>query len=49
MPSFFLRKAPNKPRYWVVAKDTGRKFSKQPLPMATARLQQKALYRSYQK
>lgn len=49
MPSFILRKAPNKPKYWVVAKDTGRKFSKEPLSKGIAHLQQKALYRSYQK
>lgn len=40
---FRLRKAPNRPLYWVVD-DKGKKYSKDPLPEARARAQQKALY-----
>lgn len=47
MPSFFLRKAPRKHAFWVVASDTGKKFSKDPLPEESAKAQQRALYASY--
>jgi len=40
---FRLRKAPKKDAYWVVD-DTGKKYSKSPMPMEAARRQQKALY-----
>lgn len=40
---FKLRKAPKREAYWVVD-DTGKKYSKDPLPKERARDQQKALY-----
>ena len=39
-----LRKAPNRDLYWVVSKDTGKHFSKEPLPKERAMAQMKALY-----
>ena len=39
-----LRKAPNRELYWVVNKETGKKYSKDPLPKETAMAQMKALY-----
>lgn len=45
MPPFKLRKAPNRNLYWVVD-DTGKHFSKEPMPKEDARQQQKALYAS---
>lgn len=38
-----LRKSP-KSGYWVVNKDTGKKYSKSPLPLARAQAQMRALY-----
>ena len=38
-----LRKAPNRPLYWVVAED-GRHMSKEPIPYERAIRQMKALY-----
>lgn len=49
MPIFMLRKAPMRRAFWVVAKDTGKKFSKEPLSEEKAKAQQRALYRNYQK
>lgn len=46
---FYLRKAPNRKLFWVVSKDTGKKFSKEPLSEEKAKAQQRALYRNYQK
>lgn len=40
---FHLRKAPRRPLYWVVD-DTGKHYSKDPMPKERARQQQKALY-----
>ena len=40
---FRLRKAPKRDLYWVVD-DTGKKYSKDPMPKEKAREQQKALY-----
>jgi hypothetical protein len=42
---FALRKAPNQTRYWVVNKDTGKKYSKQPIPKERATKQMRLLYR----
>jgi hypothetical protein len=39
-----LRKAPRKELYWVVAKDTGKHMSKDPLPIDRAKAQMRALY-----
>lgn len=39
-----LRKAPNRDLYWVVNKETGEKYSKEPLPKERAMAQMKALY-----
>lgn len=39
-----LRKAPKKDLYWVVNKEDGRKFSKEPLPKEDAKAQMRALY-----
>ena len=39
-----LRKAPKKNLYWVVNKETGQKFSKEPLPKEDAQAQMRALY-----
>ncbi|NBU34244.1 hypothetical protein EBZ38_10910 [bacterium] len=41
-----LRKAPNRDLYWVVNKDTGKKYSNDPLPREKAEAQMKALYAS---
>ena len=38
-----LRKAPGRDLYWVIAED-GRHMSKDPLPMAQAESQRRALY-----
>jgi hypothetical protein len=38
-----LRKAPNRPLYWVVD-DSGKKYSKDPLPLERAKAQMRALY-----
>lgn len=42
---FRLRKAPRRPLFWVVD-DTGKHYSKDPMPKERARQQQKALYAS---
>jgi hypothetical protein len=39
-----LRKAPNRDLYWVVNKETNKKFSKDPLPKEDAMAQMRALY-----
>lgn len=39
-----LRKAPNRDLYWVVNKETGEKYSKEPIPKERAKAQMKALY-----
>jgi hypothetical protein len=39
-----LRKAPKKDLYWVINKETGKKYSKEPLPKERATAQMKALY-----
>ena len=39
-----LRKAPKKDLYWVVNKETGKKYSKEPLPKGRAQAQMRALY-----
>lgn len=41
---FKLRKAPKRELYWVVNKETGKKYSKDPLPHKRAQQQMKALY-----
>lgn len=41
-----LRKAPNRDLYWVVNKETGKKYSNEPLPLERAKAQMKALYAS---
>lgn len=41
-----LRKAPNRDLYWVVNKETGKKYSKDPLPYDNAVAQMRALYAS---
>lgn len=41
-----LRKAPNRDLYWVVNKETGKKYSKEPLPYDKAVAQMRALYAS---
>ena len=41
-----LRKAPKRPLYWVVSKESGRKHSLEPIPLKRAQLQMKALYRA---
>ena len=40
---YTLRKAPNRNLYWVVAQD-GRHMSKDPIPLARAQAQRRALY-----
>lgn len=42
--SYHLRKAPKKNLYWVYNKNTGQKYSKEPLPKERAEAQRKALY-----
>ena len=39
-----LRKAPKRDLYWVVNKETGEKYSKDPLPKERAEAQMRALY-----
>ena len=39
-----LRKSPRKNAYWVVNKETGRKYSKRPIPKERALRQIRALY-----
>ena len=39
-----LRKAPKRDLYWVVNKDNGKKYSKDPLPIDNAKAQMRALY-----
>ena len=41
---FKLRKQPKKDLYWVINKETGEKYSKEPLPKERATAQMKALY-----
>ena len=41
-----LRKAPKRDLYWVVNKETGKKYSNEPLPKDRAKAQMKALYAS---
>lgn len=41
-----LRKAPKRELYWVVNKETGKKYSKDPLPKENALAQMRALYAS---
>lgn len=43
---FGLRKVPRKPLYWVVNKETGKKYSKEGLPKERAEAQRRALYAS---
>jgi hypothetical protein len=38
-----LRKAPNKPLYWVITIETGKKHSKDPIPMEKAKAQLRIL------
>jgi len=44
-----LRKAPKRDLYWVVNKETGKKYSNEPLPKERAKDQMKALYASERK
>ena len=39
-----LRKVPKRELYWVVSKETGKKHSKEPLPLERAKAQMRALY-----
>lgn len=41
---FTLRKARGKELYWVVNKETGKKYSKEPIPKERAKKQMKLLY-----
>ena len=41
---FGLRKKPKKDLYWVINKETGKKFSKEPMPKEKAEAQMRALY-----
>ena len=43
---YTLRKAPNRDLYWVVNKETKKKYSKEPLPYERAIAQMRALYAS---
>ena len=43
---YALRKAPNRPLYWVINKETKKKYSKEPLPYERAVAQMRALYAS---
>ena len=43
---YALRKSPRRNLYWVVNKDSGRKYSKQPLPRSRAEAQRRAIYAS---
>ena len=44
-----LRKAPKKPLYWVVAVDTGKKYSHEPIPLEKAKAQMRVLEASMHK
>jgi hypothetical protein len=44
-----LRKAPQRNLYWVVNKETGEKYSKDPLPEERAKAQMRALYAAMQR
>jgi len=46
---YALRKAPNKTLYWVVNKETGKHYSKDPLPRDKAESQMRVLYLSESK
>ena len=41
-----IRKSPNKNLYWVYNKETGKKFSKKPIPRERAEAQRRAIYAS---
>lgn len=41
-----IRKSPNKELYWVFNKETGRKYSKSPIPKERAEAQRRAIYAS---
>jgi hypothetical protein len=41
---FKMRKAPKRDLYWVINKETGHKYSKEPLPKENAMAQMRALY-----
>jgi len=41
-----IRKSPNKNLYWVFNKETGKKFSKKPIPRERAEAQRRAIYAS---
>jgi len=43
---YHLRKAPRKNLYWVVNADSGKKYSKNPLPKERAEAQRRAIYAS---
>ena len=43
---FGIRKSPNKNLYWVYNKETGKKFSKKPIPRERAEAQRRAIYAS---
>ena len=43
---YSLRKKPNYNLFWVVNKETGRKLSKEALPLKTAEAQMRAVYAS---
>ena len=43
---YALRKSPKKNLYWVVNKETGRKYSKSPIPKKRAEAQRRAIYAS---
>lgn len=44
-----LRKAPKRPLYWVVAVDTGKKYSHEPIPLEKAKAQMRVLEASIHK
>ena len=39
-----IRKSPNKNLYWVYNKETGKKYSKKPIPRERAEAQRRAIY-----
>ena len=41
-----IRKSPNKNLYWVYNKETGKKYSKKPIPRERAERQRRAIYAS---
>jgi hypothetical protein len=43
---YSLRKAPGRNLYWVVNKETGQKYSKNPIPLERASRQRRAIYAS---